>query len=369
MRIAIDTRLTYYTQGGIARTIRQLVQHLPALAPADEFILLQSRKSQEQTDFPTNVRQRKVWTPSHHRLERLAWSAEILPLFPTILHTTDFIAPHNWGWRDVVSIYDLAFLRWKEILTPASQRYYNAQIARSAQQAQQILTISQATKQDIVEFLGISPEKISVTYLAADERFCPQPAERIAQCKRRHQLPNAYLLYVGTFEPRKNVSGLLRAYATLLAEAGDSPQLVLAGRTGWLFEPVYAEIASLGLQKHVRFLNDFPDEDLPALYAGATIFVLMSRYEGFGLPVLEAMACGVPVVCSNVSSLPEVGGSAVCYAAPDQPEETASVLTHLLGNSQLQAQCRQAGLQRAQSFSWVQTAQQTLSVYRQVGQA
>ncbi|HUN22825.1 MAG TPA: glycosyltransferase family 1 protein [Anaerolineales bacterium] len=366
MRIAMDTRLTYYTQGGIARTIRELVRYLPVLAPQDEFILLKSRKSLAQTNYPPNVRERRMWTPSHHRWERFAWATEILPIAPSLLHTTDFIAPHNLGWRDVVSIYDLAFLRWKEILTPESQQYYNAQIERSAQQAQHILTISQATKQDIVDLLGIAPEQITVTYLAADERFSPQTPDRILACKRSHQLPENYLLYVGTFEPRKNVGGLLRGYATLRAQLPSAPPLVLAGRTGWLFEPVYAEIERLGLQKYIRFLNEFPDEDLPALYAGASIFVLMSRYEGFGLPVLEAMACGVPVVCSNVSSLPEVGGSATRYAAPDQPEEIADALACLLGDSQLQAHYRQAGLQRARQFSWAQTAQQTLAVYRQV---
>jgi glycosyltransferase involved in cell wall biosynthesis len=181
-----------------------------------------------------------------------------------------------------------------------------------------------------------------------------------------HNLPDQYILFVGTFEPRKNLGGLLRAYAELRAEMRDAPPLVIAGRRGWLFQDMFVLAEQLHLGKSIIWLDNPSDGDLPALYGAASVFCLPSRYEGFGLPVLEAMACGTPVVVSERGSLPEVVGEAGLLVNPDDPNSIAAGLTKVLSDSVLSADLRRRGLTWAQAFTWRKTAELTLAVYHRV---
>ncbi len=366
MRIAIDARLTHYTSGGIARYIHNLVTHLPSLAPTHHFTVLQSRKQPTPLTTAPNSKRHGVWTPAHHKAERIALAAEVLTQRPHILHSPDFIAPLALGWKRIITIHDLAFLRYPEFMTAESRAYYNAQIQRSANEADAIIVNSQATKAETVSKLGVAPAKVTVTHLAPAKEFSPAPSDAIQTVLQRYDLPEGYLLYVGTFEPRKNVPGLLEAYAIARKTDATLPPLVLVGNTGWLFDDVRTLISKLGLEPHLHFVQDIAGADLPAIYSGATLFVLVSHYEGFGLPVLEAMACGTAVITSNVGALPEVAGQAAKLVDPLVPEQIADAIVTLYNDAEQRKTLETAGFENINRFSWQQLAQKTLNIYNTV---
>ncbi|MCZ7542508.1 MAG: glycosyltransferase family 4 protein [Anaerolineae bacterium] len=369
MRIAIDLRLTYYRQGGIARYGAQIAQALPALDPDNRYLLLHSRKHAEARAAPPpapNAARASLWTPAHHRLEAYALGAELLPRRVDLLHSPDFIPPHWGARRYVITVHDLNFLHYPQFLTAEARAYYNGQIARAVRQADHILADSEATKADLVDLLGAPPQKVTVHMLGVDPAFAPQPAAVVEAVRARYGLPAGYLLFVGTFEPRKNLPGLLRAYRLLRDDLPDAPSLALVGRRGWLYADVFDLVRALDLTAHVRWLEDAPGADLPALYSGATALVMPSFYEGFGLPALEAMACGAPVVASNRASLPEVVGPAGVLVNPDDAAHIADGLRRVVVDSELRASLAREGLARARSFTWRRTAEVVLRVYRAV---
>ncbi len=367
MRIAIDARLTYYTSGGIARYIRNLIKYLPPLLDSNQQLIVQQSRKQRETLSPHPRAQRQtVWTPAHHSMERYALAAETLLKRPQIYHSPDFITPLGLGWKRIITIHDLAFLRYPEFMTAESQRYYNAQIQRSANEADAIIVNSEATKAETVAQLSIDPNKITVTHLAPAAEFSPASAAQIETVKQVHNIVGDYLLYVGTFEPRKNVPGLLSSYAIACNAQKNAPNLVLVGNTGWLFDDVTQQIEDLGIAHKVQFLSDISGADLPALYSGAKAFILISHYEGFGLPVLEAMACGTPVITSNIGALPEIAGEAALLVEKDDHAAVANSIDAILQDIKMADQLRVAGLKRAAEFSWQALAQKTLNTYLSV---
>jgi len=227
-----------------------------------------------------------------------------------------------------------------------------------------ILTISGYSKQDIVKQFRVAPDKVVVTHLAASPTFRTISVQEILKVKQRYGL-DSYILTVGTLEPRKNMIRLLQAFA-LLRQSGFSYQLVHAGPRGWLFDDILAEVDRLQLQDSVRFLGRVSLEDLVGLYNAATVLVYPSLYEGFGLPVLEAMACGCPVVTSNTSSLPEVVGEAGIMVDPYDVQQLMDAIQKVLEDKALAQDMRQQGLERASLFSWQRCAQETLDAYHQV---
>ncbi|GAB4460939.1 MAG: glycosyltransferase family 1 protein [Anaerolineae bacterium] len=369
MRIAIDLRLTYYRQGGIARYGAQIAQALPALDPDNRYLLLHSRKHAAALTAPPpapNAARASLWTPAHHRLEAYALGAELFPRRVDLLHSPDFIPP-RWGVRRyVITVHDLNFLHYPQFLTAEARAYYNGQIARAVRQAHHILADSEATKADLVDLLGAPPQKVTVHMLGVDPAFAPQPAAAVEAMRARYGLPAGYLLFVGTFEPRKNLPGLLHAYRLLRDELPDTPPLALVGRRGWLYADVFDLVRALDLTAHVHWLEDTPGADLPALYSGATALVMPSFYEGFGLPALEAMACGAPVVASDRASLPEVVGPAGVLVNPDDAAHIADALRRVVVDSELRASLAREGLARARAFTWRRTAEVVLRVYRAV---
>jgi len=210
----------------------------------------------------------------------------------------------------------------------------------------------------------VAADKVTVVWLAPDARFQPDPAARSRL--DRLGLPSSYFLFVGTFEPRKNVAGLLSAYRLLIDRDTSAPDLVVAGRRGWLFDETLARVERLGLREHVRFLDAPADEDMVALYNGAVALALPSHYEGFGLPVLEAMACGTPAVISDRGSLPEIAGDAALAVDPDDAAALAAALERVWRDPALRQSYRDKGLARAAEFSWERCARETLAVYRRV---
>ncbi len=284
-----------------------------------------------------------------------------------LIHGTDFIPPLRSQIPAVITVHDLAFLHWPHLVTPDSAAYYG-QIDRAVQHVKQIIVPSESTKDDAVALFGVPDSKINVIAEAADPLFRPLPIEQTRRdVMARHGIPEKYIFFVSTIEPRKNVNGLLRAFRILLDRYNvHDTALVLAGSEGWLYEDTMALVDELGLQDKTVFLGRVTDPELLKLYVGAQCHVHPALYEGFGLPPLEAMACGTPTIVSNVSSLPEVVNDAALLVNPEDHEEIAVAIYRLLTNDDLHAELRRKGLQQAKYFSWDKAASATLDVYRKV---
>jgi glycosyltransferase involved in cell wall biosynthesis len=296
----------------------------------------------------------------------MALALEVMPFRLDLLHSPDFIPP-LWGARHaVITVHDLAFWLYPEFLTDESRRYYNGQIRRAVKQADAISADSHATQADLVDLLDVPPDKIAVIYPGHDTAFRALEREAVARTLSRLNLSPGYVLFVGTFEPRKNIPGLFGAYFRLRQAMPDAPPLVLVGHKGWLFDATASVMHDLGLEQHVRFLEGAPADDMPALYNGASVFVLPSHYEGFGFPVLEAMGCGLPCVIANRASLPEIAGDAALSVSPDDPDAMADALHRALIDSALRERMKQRGLERVARFTWEKTARETLALYERV---
>lgn len=362
MRIGIDLRLHAYAPGGISRYARRLARALGELVAPERLTLISHRGEQDPLAFP-GVRTKAVWTPPHHPLEKWALGVELLTSRLDVLHSTDFIPP-VWGARRlIVTVHDLNFLHYPDYLTSEARRFYNRQIAWAVMRADGILVDSVATQKDLETLLHVSPKRITVAHLAADDRFRPLAEAEVAPVLSRCELEPGYLLSVGVWEPRKNLPGLLEALA-ILRSRDACPTLVIAGRPGWLYGDVYTKIQDLALEPSVRFIESPGVDDLVALYNGAAALVMPSFYEGFGLPALEAMQCGTPVVVADRASLPEVVGDAGLLIDPDDPGTIAEACRRLLDDANLRDHCRHAGIARAATFSWRATAEKTLAAYR-----
>lgn len=371
MRIGIDARIVHYARGGIRNYVLHLLEALAWLdtdvVDTDvDYYVLHSRKDHNPPLPASNFHPVACWTPSHHRLERWALGLEVARLGIDLLHSPDFIPPAGGVSRSVLTIHDLNFLYYPQFLTAESHRYYNQQIKWAVRRADHILADSHATKSDLTSLLDVPPEKVSVVHLAADPAFRPLSEAEAGQVAARYDLEPGFLFFVGTLEPRKNLPGLLQAYRLLLNAGVTTAPLVLVGGKGWLYDEVFEHVEVLHLTERVRFLHDVPDEDLPGLYNAASLLATPSFYEGFGLPALEAMACGTPVVVAERASLPEVAGDAGLLVNPDDPDDVARALTRVLTDEPLQARMRELGLAQAARFTWEETARKTLAVYRRV---
>ncbi len=366
MRIAIDARLNYYRPGGIVEYTRHLIRELVMLDASSDYRTVQHIRDRETLAAAPNFARVNTLTPSHHRLERWALSVELTPYHLDILHSPDAIPPARAARRQVITIHDLHYLHYPQFMTADSRRYYAGQIAWAVRRADHLLASSQATRADLMALLSVPADKITVHMLGVDAMFQPAPAEAIQACRARWGLPAQYVLFVGTFEPRKNIPTLLRAYDLLRRDLPDAPPLVLAGRRGWLYDDIQRTAEALALDEHLIWVENPPRDDLPALYSGAAALALPSHYEGFGLTALEAMACGTPPVVSERSSLPEVAGDAGLLVNPDDAGSIADALRRLLTDSALRNTLRAAGLARAATFTWRRTAEIVREVYARV---
>jgi glycosyltransferase involved in cell wall biosynthesis len=366
MRIGIDARLNYYRPGGIAEYTRHVIQEIAALDHTTRYLVIHHHADNHTLAPGPNLQRINTFTPCHHRLERWSLSIELARHRLDLLHSPDFIPPWRGARHQVITVHDLHFLHYPQFMTAESRHYYNDQIACAVRSADHILVDSQATCDDLADLLHVPVEKMTVHRLGVNAAFVPLKKVEIEQRLVRLGLPDSYLLFVGTFEPRKNIPGLFEAYHLLRQELPDIPPLVMVGRRGWLYEDIYARAEALNLMDRLIWIEDAPWEDLPAIYNGAEVLVLPSHYEGFGLTALEAMACGTPTVVSNRGSLPEVVGDAGLLVDPDDTAEIALAIRHVLCDSNLRDQMRAAGLARAATFTWRKTAETVLEVYRRV---
>lgn len=367
MRIAIDAS-TLSTQGGPRAYVLGLLDALGRIGRDNDYVVFYN-------DFAHLGRfpwAREIVLPGKSPLCRLWREHVALPLAcrrekVDLLHGPKSAIPFWSSCPTVVTLHDLIPITHPETETRAAQLYWRLQIPIAARRSHFIITDSGHARQEIVDMFGIPDRRIAVTPLgypvAMDE---PYDEARAVKVRQRFGLPDSYILYVGTIQPRKNLGMLIEAYNRLRREGVTEKKLVIAGRKGWLYDALFARISALGLESDVVFTGFVPDEDLPGLYDGACLFVYLSLFEGFGLPPLEAMARGVPVVTSNTTSLPEVVGDAGITVRPDNLEDIVAGMGSVLTDAGRAEQLRQLGKIRARQFSWERTARETLAIYRQV---
>jgi glycosyltransferase involved in cell wall biosynthesis len=298
------------------------------------------------------------------------WGHRLLPVEAVtgatdLFHATNYGAPRRRAARLVVTVHDLTLLRFPELGTPALRAHVARAIA-TLPEADQIIADSRATRDDLIELTATDPARVHVVYPGCDARFTnvARDAAR-ATVAQRFGLRDPYLLHVGTLEPRKNAVTLLRAFERLRAASTARHTLVLVGRRGWIYEPILAALQTPALGGCVRLLDDVGNDDLPSLYAAADLFVYPSLYEGFGLPVAEAMACGTPVITSTNSSLPEVAGDAAVLVDPRDDAALAAAIERVLGDAELRTILSARGLNQSARFTWDRCARETLAVYEQ----
>lgn len=380
LRILFDARMVHYRRAGIGQyaiSLLKALSQLPSLGEQTSIDVLQMRADTQPILYHPRFRRIPAVTPPHNRFEQPALSFELLKIRPrpSLIHSPDFVPPRFRTFPAIVNIQDLAFLKFPDLtlLTDESKRYYS-QVVWAARSARALIALSASARDDMVQLLGVNPHKIAVIPAAADKRFQPaaDPAKAREQADRRFGLTpqdGGYLLFVGTIEPRKNLTTLVEAYSLLKSQKRMQPMPALAiiGKDGWLSERLHKRIEELDLEKDVYFLRGVEDRDLPLFYAGARAFVFPSLYEGFGLPPLEAMASGAPVISSDAGSLREVVGDAGLLVNPQDVDAWAATIERVLLDDGLASKLRDAGIQRAGQFSWERAAKETLELYRKVG--
>lgn len=370
-RIGIDYTSAVRQGAGIGRYTRHLIRALAELDHENRYVLFSAGRDHAGGSWPSNFARRELPITDRHmaiiwqRLKLPApieWVTGRLDLF----HSPDFVLPPVRKAVTALTVHDLSFMRHPECSSPPLWEYLMDAVPRSVARADIVLADSECTRRDIIELLRVPDERVHVIYAGVEPRFEPgsdEVAERIALA--RYDLRQPFILGLGTLQPRKNFPRLIRAYHLARQKYHLDHQLVIGGGPGWLYEDIYDTIHELGLQSDVRLIGFVEDVDLPALYRAASVFAFPSLYEGFGIPVLEAMGCGTPVVTSTASSLPEVAGDAALMVDPLDIEALAEALGRLINDGALRDDLRHKGFQRAERFTWQRSAQELLSIYHQ----
>ncbi len=369
MHITIDYTSALRQSAGIGRYTRNLVAALAELDRENRYTLF-CAGAEPGGVWPGNFavcasRVPARWLTAAWHRARLPLPAERFAGDCDLYHSPDFALPPLRKARGVVTVHDLSFLRLPECADPGLRSYLEQTVPRSVARAHRILADSESTRRDLIELLGVPPEKITVLLPGIEARFRPvrDPA-RLVEVRGRYKLPEWFILSVSTLEPRKNFARLIAAYAQMRRQTGLPHQLVIGGQPGWLYQAIYDQVRREGLGAQVSFLGFVADEDLPALYTLADLFAFPSLYEGFGLTPLEAMACGAPVVLSDNSSLPEVGGNAVLYVDATDGDAIADAMARVLGNANLRVRLSDLGRAQAARFTWTTAAEKLVEAYR-----
>lgn len=366
MHIGIDCRLPTYRMGGISQYTIHLIRALGELETGDDYTILHSRR--EKGDFrPGKAKvfsRSDLWTPCHHRLERYTLGSELIRHLLDLLHSPDFIPPAFGARRRVITVHDLNFVYYPEFLTAESRRYYAGQIEWAVDVADHIISDSEATRNDLIDLLKVPPDRVTTIHLAASPVYSASytPAE-IQATVEVLGTGEEFIMGVGTLEPRKNWPMLIEAYAQLRKDHSVTVPLVLIGGKGWLYEDVFKTISRFELHNHVMHLSGVSDIQLAHLYHAAGVLAFPSHTEGFGLPALEAMHAGCPVVASNRGSLPEVVGDAAILLEPTDVSGWVRSLSKVLADRELARSLSKAGLEQAKKFTWRKTAMATSDVY------
>lgn len=367
MRIGLEASALHGWKSGVGYYTENLLSSVMQISPEHEYILFTNK------DLRSNWQRlgREVVYDRRFFPVRSVWMQAVLPgtlrrVRPEVCHFTNYLAPIASDCPYVVTIHDMTLF-----ITPRLHNFKKIVLDRTliphvARRADAIITVSNSARDDIVRYLGVPRDKVRVIMNAVSPAFGPVvEQERLAAVCSKYGINVPYVLYVGTIEPRKNIIRLMRAFAHL-KKRGLPHKMVVVGQPGWHCAPIYAEVERLGLQREVIFTGYVPSEDLPVLYSAAECMAFPSLYEGFGLPVIEAMACGTPVVTSNSSSLAEIAGRDALLVNPLSIGEIADALYRLHKEPELRRELSRRGISRAAEFTWQRAAHATLNVYEEV---
>ena len=377
LRIGIDYTAAVRQGGGIGRYTRNLIRAISQCDSRNQYVLLVAGgwgAGDGLGIWPDNFQVRQL--PLSDRWMNLLWQRLRLPV-PVqwfsgsihLYHSPDFVLPPTGRTPAVLTVHDLSFLRVPQFFVAGFRDYLEMAVSRAVIRAAHVLADSESTRRDLVELMAVDRHKVTVVYPGVEARFRPvQDQTPLESVRARYGLPQRFILGLSTLQPRKNFSGLITAFARLVAGQqeifGEADLgLVIAGGQGWMYDETLASVERLGLQGRVHFPGFVADEDLPALYTLASVFAFPSWYEGFGLPVLEAMACGTPVVTADNSSLPEVAGEAALMVGAGDPDGLCRALGQALSDEALRERMVAAGTKQAQRFSWRVAAKKVLQAY------
>ena len=361
-----------YRSAGIHSYISELLRRVPVADDGLRYTAFVSRTALQMNGLVEH----SPWLPTERPWARIVWEQAFQPFIAArerldLLHGLAFVSPLLQPCPTVVTVHDLSFALFPEFFRGANAAYLRLFTRLSCRRAARIIAVSENTRADVVRLYGVPGERVKVVPHGVDARFFPRPASEVAEFKRAHSLPDHFILFVGTLEPRKNLVKLIKAFSNLKSRPSERTggklsnlKLVLAGGKGWYYDQIFAAVERLDVQDEVIWAGYVPAHDLALWYNSADVFAFPSRYEGFGMPLLEAMACGTPVVTSNASSLPEVAGDAALLAPPDSVGALADALARALTDADLRQTLRAKGLARAATFTWEETARRTAAIYR-----
>lgn len=365
----IDARATTAHFPGIGRYVRSL---LPALAsqllPQERIIFLCSADQRERLALAED--EKLAWRCAHSSPFGFRQQFEIPRILQrmgvALYHSPYYLMPYRPGVRTVLTVYDVIPMRFPQYASLRARLLFNVTTRLALKTSHSVIAISRSTKEDYMRLFGVTSEQLTTIHLAAAEYFHPASLEEIARVRRKFALRRPYVLYVGSNKPHKNLTRLLAAWKHVVGQLAEPHELVLAGHLTAYDDDLAQQIAARGLQPSVRLIYDVADEDLVALYSGAELFVFPSVYEGFGLPVLEAMACGCAIICGNRSSLPEIVGRAGVLFDPEQVPDIVRALMEILTDTAVRKKMQELAVRRASTFTWERAAAETLRVYREL---
>ncbi len=373
--IGIDYTPAYEQGGGIGRLTRDLIATLARLDTETQYKLFVS--GAKKSDLPPTSAPNFQWKPTRITPKWLAriWHRTGLPVPVEVFagkvdlfHATDFTLPPTLSHtKTIVTVHDMSYVRVSDAASPKLKAYLDVVVPRSTKRADHVIADSQATKDDLMSLYSLPDEKITVLLSGIDSRYQKiTDNDAILTMRNIYKIPSSpYLFTIGTIQPRKNYSRVIRALK-ILREKGYDLHLVIAGGKGWLEDEMYKTLAESGMQDYVHLIGFADDEHIAALYSGAECVVFPSLYEGFGFPVLEGMACGTPVVTSNVSSLPEVAGDAALMVDPYDIEAISDAIQRILDDSELGDMLIQRGFEQSKKFTWENSAKHLREIYENV---
>jgi glycosyltransferase involved in cell wall biosynthesis len=368
MKIGIDISNTIGDKTGIGYYSSHLVQALAEIDTKNTYILYPFFYFIKYSHYKTAVRPiQKNFSIKYEKIPRIIvdrlWQSPIPKKWVLgkvdVLHSTTYCSPIDHYGKLIVTVYDLSFLTYPHFHTEVNRTHCMQETKKATESAEHIIAISEHGKSELLHFFDIDPDRITVTPLAAHERF--KPDKRSTYILKKYQIPEHYILSIGTLEPRKNLKTLIIAYLKLSPSLRKRHKLIITGKKGWLQSDIEDLINNN--PSDIRFLGYVPEEELPSLYSGAMFFVYPSYYEGFGLPIVEAMACGTPVITSNVSSMPEIAGESAIFFNPCSQQELYNAMMLLLQDEGLRIKLSRKGLLQSRKFSWKDTAGKTIKVY------
>jgi glycosyltransferase involved in cell wall biosynthesis len=375
MRITFDLSPAVHHHAGLGRYAHELLAALIARGRTDQYCAFYyAPHGDERPDPPVDrVPSRTI------RLPAKPWRMSVLLAYfmgltmdrwlppGDIFHATDHLLPPLRSVRSVFTVHDLIFRFFPEYHLPLNRWYLSLMLPRFIHRADAIIAVSENTRRDVARLMQIPADKITVIYEGVSPAFCPvTDRSALERVRQKYHLPPHFILYLGTIEPRKNLLMLLNAYRALLTQNKSAPDLVIAGRRGWLYQPVFDRVREQGLDTRVHFTGWIEAGDQPLLLSAADVFVYPSLYEGFGLPPLEAMACGLPVLSSGASSLPEIVGEGGILLDPQDTSAWVQALGRVLADGTLRADLSARGVAQAGKFSWDRSARETISVYERL---